>query len=139
MICLCYNWSVSVYEAGLNWVLKLIKMCVRIVCLFFVVVFLVQEYQNCKEVSKWAQINMETLIRVFESVRLMHFIQFCNIITEILLFHSKYLKHFSIFKMTCFNKETMTSLSNTTSKLCLITPGVCVCGGGGGGVQRILL
>ena len=102
---------------------------------FFVVVFLVQEYQNCKEVSKWAQINMETLIRVFESVRLMHFIQFCNIITEILLFHSKYLKHFSIFKITCFNKETMTSLSNTTSKLCLITPGVCVCVcGGGGGV-----
>ena len=47
--------------------------------------------------------------------------------------HSKYLKHFSIFKMTCFDKETMTSISNTTSKLCLITPGVCVCVGGGGG------
>ena len=28
--------------------------------------------------------------------------------------------------MTCFNKITMTSISNTTSKLCLITPGVCV-------------
>ena len=63
--------------------------------------------------------------------------------------HSKYLKHFSIFKMTCFNKEILTSISNTTSKLCLITPGVCVgMGGGGGGgggggegrgVQRILL
>ena len=46
--------------------------------------------------------------------------------------HSKYLKHFSFLKMTCFNKETITSISNTTSKLCLITPGVCVGGGGGG-------
>ena len=27
----------------------------------------------------------------------------------------------------------MTSISNMTSKLCLITPGVCVCGAGGGG------
>ena len=34
--------------------------------------------------------------------------------------HSKYLKHFSIFKMTCFNKETITSISNATSMLCLI-------------------
>ena len=34
----------------------------------------------------------------------------------------------------------MTSISNTTSNLCLINPGVCVCvGGGGGGLQRILL
>ena len=42
--------------------------------------------------------------------------------------------------ITCFNKETMTSILNTTSKLCLITPGVCVGGGGGGeGVQCILL
>ena len=44
---------------------------------------------------------------------------------------SKYLKHFSIFKMTCFNKETMTSISNTTSKLCLINPGMYVWWGSG--------
>ena len=64
--------------------LRLIKMCVSIafVCVFV----LVQEYQNCKEVSKWAQIYIESLICVFESVRLMYFIQFCNIITDILLF-----------------------------------------------------
>ena len=78
MICLCNNWSVSRIE----WVLILIKMCLSNV---FVVV-LVQEYYNCKEVSTWAQMNMETLLCVFESARLMHFIRFCNIITEILLF-----------------------------------------------------
>ena len=71
MICLCNNWSV--------WVLKLIKMCVSIVfcCIFF---FWGgegaggQEYPNCKEVSRWVQMDIETLICVFESVRLMHFI-----------------------------------------------------------------
>ena len=68
---------------------------------------------------------MKTFICVFESVRLMHFIQFCNIITEILLFYSKYLKQCSIFKMTCFIKDTNTSISKTKTKLCLINPGVC--------------
>ena len=44
MICLCNNWSVfhlgSWKTAVLNWVLKLIKMCVSIVvCLFCLFVF----------------------------------------------------------------------------------------------------
>ena len=51
------------------------------------------------------------------------------------MFKPKYLKHFSIFKMTCFIKEIMTSISNMTYKLCLINSGVC----GGVGVQHILL
>ena len=88
MTCLCNNWSVfrlgSRIELGAK-TCQNVKMCVS---MFFVVV-LVQEYQNSTEVCKWAQINMVTLICVFESVRLMHFIQFCNMITESLLFIQK--------------------------------------------------
>ena len=75
---------------------------------------------------------METWICVFESVRLNAFHQVLQYNYRNFVIHSKYLKHFSIFKMNCFNKETLTSISNTTSKLCLITPEVCVGGGGVG-------
>ena len=77
----------------MNWVLKLIKMCVSIVFFFLFFVFCFSSrILKLQGVSKWAQINMEILICVFESV--MHFIQFCNIITEILLFIQNALRIF---------------------------------------------
>ena len=76
---------------------------------------------------------MEILICTFESVKAYAFHPVLQYNYRHFVIHSKYLKHFSIFN----NKETMTSISNTTSKHCLITP--CVCVGGGGGGQLILL